>query len=96
MTKIKILFLSFLISITLLGCSSVKQAFDSERKNSSDEFLVEKKKSLSFPPNYNDLPKPKIKNISEHFLTNLHFPSLTKYGSRGITPALSRGVKPLA
>ena len=44
MTKIKILFLSFLISITLLGCSSVKQAFDSERKNSTDEFLVEKKK----------------------------------------------------
>ena len=65
MTKIKILFLSFLISITLLGCSSVKQAFDSERKNSTDEFLVEKKKSLSFPPNYNDLPKPKIKNISD-------------------------------
>tara|TARA_B100000963_G_scaffold172062_1_gene149621 strand:+ start:1184 stop:1504 length:321 start_codon:yes stop_codon:yes gene_type:complete len=62
MNKIKILFLSFVVSIALIGCGSVKKAFDSERKNSTDEFLVEKKKSLSFPPNYRDLPKPIIKN----------------------------------
>ena len=63
MTKVKILFINLFILTLIASCGSVKQAFDSERKNSTDEFLVEKKKSLSFPPNYNDLPKPIVKNI---------------------------------
>ena len=30
-----------------------------KKKNSSDEFLVEKKSPLTMPPDYNELPKPK-------------------------------------
>ncbi len=47
-----------LISILFNSCSSLKDGFESQRKNSTDEFLVEKKKPLVMPPNYNDLPLP--------------------------------------
>ena len=36
-----------LILFTANGCSSVKEAFDPERKNGSEEFLVEKKPSFN-------------------------------------------------
>ena len=33
--------------------------FQTKKKNSSDEFLVEKKSPLVMPPHYGDLPTPK-------------------------------------
>ena len=56
-----------LLSICLINnsCGTVKKAFDPERKNSSDEFLVEKKSPLSMPPNLNELPIPKKGNTSD-------------------------------
>ena len=65
----KSLILFILISLFLSGCSSVKEAFDPQRKNSSEEFLVEKKNPLSMPPNFNELPVPqnieKNKNVKD-------------------------------
>ena len=46
----------------LQGCSTLKEGFRSQKKNSTDEFLVEKKSPLVMPPEYNELPVPKIKN----------------------------------
>ena len=63
--NIKILFLLVAISIFNSGCSSVKEAFDPQRKNGSEEFLVEKKAPLSMPPNFNELPEVKCRN---HFV----------------------------
>tara|TARA_Y100001935_G_scaffold232356_1_gene214006 strand:- start:54 stop:398 length:345 start_codon:yes stop_codon:yes gene_type:complete len=63
--KIKIIFLITFISLYLNNCGTVKKAFDPERKNSSEEFLVEKKSPLSMPPDFNELPKPKAKNIDD-------------------------------
>ena len=42
----------------LTSCSS-QDAFTLKKKSSIDEFLVEKKNPLVFPPNYSELPKPK-------------------------------------
>ena len=42
----------------LTSCGSVKKAFNNEKKNSSDEFLVQKKSPLVMPPDYNELPNP--------------------------------------
>ena len=53
------LILILVIAVLFSGCSSVKSAFDSGRKNSSDEFLVEKKSPLSMPPDFDELPVPK-------------------------------------
>ena len=47
-----------LVMAALSGCSSVKSAFDSGRKNNSEEFLVEKKSPLSMPPDFDKLPVP--------------------------------------
>ena len=55
-----------LITIALLfsSCSSLKEGFVNQKKNNSDEFLVEKKSPLVMPPDYNELPVPNEENIS--------------------------------
>ena len=55
------LVLFFLISF-LVSCGTLKKGFSNQKKNSSDEFLVEKKSPLVMPPDYNDLPIPKSRN----------------------------------
>ena len=63
----RFLYFSILYAFILLffsGCSTVKDAFDPQRKNSSEEFLVEKKSPLSMPPNFNELLVPQEKNNS--------------------------------
>ena len=59
MRHLKILILSNLF-LFLLSCGTVKEGFSNQKKNNSDEFLVEKKTPLVMPPNYNELPEPKI------------------------------------
>ena len=51
--------LILVMAVLFYGCSSVKSAFDSGRKNGSEEFLVEKKSPLSMPPDFDELPVPK-------------------------------------
>ena len=66
MIKLILFFIS--LSFIVNGCSTVKDAFDPQRKNGSEEFLVEKKSPLSMPPNFGELPVPKNekqKNIDE-------------------------------
>ncbi len=54
--------LKIFILINLLlfasSCGTVKEAFSNQKKNSSDEFLVEKKSPLVMPPDYGELPIP--------------------------------------
>ena len=52
-----IIFLNLVIFLT--SCSSVREGFENQKKNNSDEFLVEKKSPLIMPPEYNKLPLPK-------------------------------------
>ena len=56
--KYSSLILILVMAVLFSGCSSVKSAFDSGRKNSSEEFLVEKKSPLSMPPDFDELPVP--------------------------------------
>ena len=46
------------IILFFYSCATVKEGFINQRKNSSDEFLVEKKSPLVLPPEYNDLLEP--------------------------------------
>jgi len=50
------LFLNLILLIS--NCGTAKKAFTNQKKNSTDEFLVEKKSPLVMPPNFNDLPVP--------------------------------------
>jgi len=59
MRHLKILILSNLF-LFIISCGTIKEGFTNQKKNNSDEFLVEKKSPLVMPPNYNELPEPKI------------------------------------
>ena len=58
--KYSSLILILVMAVLFSGCSSVKSAFDSGRKNGSEEFLVEKKSPLSMPPDFDELPVPQV------------------------------------
>ncbi len=53
------LLLLFNLLLFLASCGTVGKAFSNQKKNSSDEFLVEKKSPLVMPPDYKELPTPK-------------------------------------
>ena len=52
----KLILLSFIYILT--SCGTLKEGFKNQKKDSSDEFLVEKKSPLIMPPEYNELPLP--------------------------------------
>ena len=62
----KYLKISIILSFSLfvISCSTLKEGFSNQKKNNSDEFLVEKKKPLTMPPDFDVLPEPKIKQRS--------------------------------
>jgi PBP1b-binding outer membrane lipoprotein LpoB len=52
---------SFIIIICIFminGCSSVKDGLTLKKKTNSQQFLIEKKKPLVMPPDYEKLPEP--------------------------------------
>ena len=57
MRNLKIIILLHLI-LFVSSCGTVQEAFTNQKKNSSDEFLVEKKSPLVMPPDYGELPTP--------------------------------------
>ena len=64
MKQCKILVL-IAIAMLLSSCSSVKEGFKNQKKNNSDEFLVEKKSPLIMPPDFDELPIPQEGNINK-------------------------------
>ena len=58
MKKFKILISFYIILLSLNSCGAIKKGFENPKKNSSDEFLVEKKSPLVMPPEFNELPIP--------------------------------------
>ena len=61
--NIKFLVLIIFSTILISGCGSVQKAFDPQNKNTSEEFLVEKKSPLSMPPSFEELPIPSSKKV---------------------------------
>ena len=60
---------NFFIFISILfflnACQSAKDALTLKKKNSGDEFLVEKKSPLVLPPDYGKLPLPSAEVFKE-------------------------------
>ena len=71
---ITIILLGFL-AILISGCNVVKEGFASSKKNSGDEFMIEKKSPLIMPPNYKKLPIPtnetNLKNNDKNVVRDL-------------------------
>ena len=51
-------FLLLFFLLILNSCGTIKEGFSNQKKNSSDEFLVEKKSPLVMPPEFDELPMP--------------------------------------
>ena len=68
--KTNLMILLILSSILLSSCGSIQRALDPQNKNTSDEFLVEKKSPLSMPPSFEELPVPSNQKITEENKTN--------------------------
>ena len=52
------LYIIITIAVFLSSCNTLKDGFSNQKKNSSDEFMVEKKSPLVMPPNHDVLPVP--------------------------------------
>ena len=63
--KTNFIILLILSSILLSSCGSIQKALDPQNKNTSDEFLVEKKSPLSTPPSFEELPVPSTEKINK-------------------------------
>ena len=58
MKKFKIILISIFVLTFLNTCGTVKDAFSTQKKDNTDEFLVEKKSPLKLPPDFEKLPLP--------------------------------------
>ena len=68
--NIKFSFIIIVSTILLSSCGSVKKAFDPQNKNTSEEFLVEKKSPLSMPPSFEELPIPSNEKVDKESQIN--------------------------
>ena len=66
MKKINILLILLISILVFNSCTTVKEGFMSQKKNNTDEFLVEKKSPLIMPPEFNELPIPDNNQKSEN------------------------------
>ena len=99
----KIILLSFLYILT--SCGTLKEGFKNQKKDSSDEFLVEKKSPLIMPPDYNELPVPNaesnqslseensIKNLVKNEETNTNTSNANSSESTGLEESLLEKIK---
>ena len=58
-------FIAISIAIILSSCGTIRDGFSNQKKNNSDEFLVEKKSPLVMPPDYNELPIPNEEKVEK-------------------------------
>ena len=63
-------FITLSILLILCSCGAIKEGFSNQKKNSSDEFLVEKKSPLVQPPSYGELPIPSNEKTNKKNQTN--------------------------
>ena len=69
MKKIK-KFILFNFILLLASCGTMQSAFENQKKNNTDEFLVEKKSPLIMPPDFDELPIPKETEVKKDINEN--------------------------
>ena len=73
----KFILLNFVL--LLASCGTMQSAFENQKKNNTDEFLVEKKSPLVMPPNFDELPIPKETEIQKDLSENEFKFLITQY-----------------
>lgn len=86
----KAILLLFLLNILLVACQTLKEAgsvLRNEKKNSTDEFLIQKKEPLTQPPDFDVLPVPGAmveKNVKKNEENNIK--KMLKVNDKKSTP----------
>ena len=65
MKNFKIFIISFIVLFSLNSCGVIQDGFSLQKKDNTDEFLVQKKNPLKLPPNFDELPVPDTFNNNE-------------------------------
>ena len=99
----KLILLSFIYILS--SCGTLKEGFTNQKKDNSDEFLVEKKSPLIMPPDYNELPVPNaasnqalseensIKNLVTNEEKNTNTSNANSSESTGLEESLLEKIK---
>ena len=85
MKKNKILLIIIIPIIFLNACNTLKDGFRSQKKDSIDEFLVEKKSPLVMPPDFDELPLPSDTNENPEQLEESNIKSLISNNENSLT-----------
>ncbi len=84
MKKYKFCIIFLCLLIILSSCQSFSEGMTgSKRSKSSDEFLVHKKKPLVVPPDFDDMPSPKEKDVPTLSTSNESIEDLFKIEKKG-------------
>lgn len=70
MKKFNLISFILITFLVLPSCQTLKKGFQSQKKNSTDEFLVEKKSPLVMPPEFSKLPSPEVTDNETQELQN--------------------------
>ena len=76
MKNFKIFIISFIVLFSLNSCGVIQDGFSLQKKDNTDEFLVQKKNPLKLPPNFDELPEPNSVNIIDNEQKNSEIKSL--------------------
>ena len=63
---IRIIITISISAIFLLGCQDVKDGLAGKKISQGEEFLIKKKNPLVLPPDFDQLPKPKLETELEN------------------------------
>ena len=66
MKKFRNLIICFFAIFLFSSCGTIKEGFSMQKKDNTDEFLVEKKNPLKLPPDFDELPKPSEDKLNEN------------------------------
>ena len=101
MKKYKNLFFISLISLFLFSCTSVQDGLTLKKKGNTEQFLIEKKKPLIMPPDFDDLPQPgnfdeeneRVKNDNNELDLNSLTQSSNKSNGENINDEISTEIQ---
>ena len=83
-----------IITLFLTSCQSAKDAFTLQKRNNTDEFLVEKKNPLVLPPEYGKLPLPNGGKVINNESQDGEIESIINNESSSASTKVEKNTKP--
>ena len=83
-----------LILLFITSCQSAKDAFTLQKKNTTDEFLVEKKSPLVLPPEFGKLPTPTNEQNNEGKSEENDIKSLVSNNDENLSTKTEKNTEP--